>query len=234
MTLLPRIFASAFASLVIVPAIAADLTAPAEAPEAPPIFFVHAGAFGEFPVTNAQPTGGGAFANISNVAIRPVYSLALEAGYFVTPNIAIALSEGVAPIAHLKATGFTQEALFGTNLLGSVREGSIRLLLQYHFTQFGAFQPYVGAGGSYFVNLGNISDGILQNFYVDQNFAFLVQAGADYMFTKNWGVFIDGKKAFFSTDAGGTVFLPFVGSVPVRSHIELDPWVASAGVTFKY
>ena len=70
--------------------------------------------------------------------------MALEAGYFVTPNFAIALSAGVAPDAHFKATGFPDEAVFGTNLLGSVREVSIRLLVQYHFTQFGVIHPYAG------------------------------------------------------------------------------------------
>ena len=40
-------------------------------------------------------------------------------------------------------------------------------------------QPYAGIGGGYLVILGNISDGILTNFSVDQNFAFVVQGGAD-------------------------------------------------------
>ena len=148
-------------TLMLAPAAAADLGAPAEPlPPPPPTFFVHAGAQGEFPLTNAQPTGGGVFPT-TNIAIRPVYTLALEAGYFITPNIAVALSAGAPPpIAHLKATGFPLTAAYGTNLLGSVREGSVRLLLQYHFTQFGAIQPYVGAGASYFLNFGNINDGI--------------------------------------------------------------------------
>jgi outer membrane protein len=232
MTVALRLFYASviIATLTVAPVAAADLAPPAE-PLPPPSFFVHAGAQGEFPLTNAQATGGGLFPT-TNIAIRPVYTLALEAGYFVTPNIAIALSAGVAPpIAHFKATGFPLEAEYGTNLLGSVREGSLRLLLQYHFTQFGAIQPYLGAGGSYFLNFGNISDGILTNFSVDQNFAFILQAGTDVMLTPNWGVFIDGKKAFFSTDAQG---FAFPGNIPVRAHIIIDPWIASAGITFKY
>ena len=228
-----RVYASAIIStLTVTPLAAADLASPAEPlPPPPPIFFVHAGVQGEFPLTNAQPTGGGLF-QTANVTIRPVYTLALEAGYFVTPNFAIALSAGVAPpIAHFKATGFPDEAVFGTNLLGSVREGSIRLLVQYHFTQFGAIQPYVGTGVSYFLNFGNISDGILTNFSVDQNFAYILQAGTDIMLTPNWGVFLDLKKAFFSTDAQG---FAFPGNIPVRAHIQIDPWVASTGITFKY
>jgi outer membrane protein len=81
------------------------------------------------------------------------------------------------------------------------------------------------------LNFGNISDGILTNFSVDQNFSLVLQAGADLMLTPNWGVFFDGKKAFLSTDAQG---FAIPGNVPVRAHITLDPWRASAGITFKY
>jgi outer membrane protein len=215
------------AALAMTPVAAADLATPVEPlPLPPPSFYVHAGALGVFPQTNGQPAGGGLF-SVTNVAIRPIYTLALEAGYFVTPNIAVALSTGAPPIAHIKATGFGNA--LGTNLLGSVRYDSATLLLQYHFTQFGAIQPYFGIGAGYVFSLSNISDGILNNFSVDQNFGFVLQGGADLMLTPNWGVFVDGKKVFFSTDAQG-----FAGIVPVRTHVTLDPWLASAGFTFKY
>jgi hypothetical protein len=73
------------ATLMLTPAAAADLSAPAEPlPPPPPSFYVHAGALGVFFQTNAQPTGGGLFPT-TNITLRPVYTLALEAGYFVTP-----------------------------------------------------------------------------------------------------------------------------------------------------
>jgi outer membrane protein len=162
---------------------------------------------------------------------RRFYTLAMEAGYFVTPNIAIALSTGVPPIEHIKATGFPGAVASGSNLLGSVRAGAAILLLQYHFTQFGAIQPFAGIGVGYLLNFGNISDGILTNVSVDQNFVLTLQAGADLMLTPNWGVFVDGKKIFLSTDAQG---FAVPGNIPVRAHIMLDPWVAAAGITFKY
>ncbi|MDQ6701968.1 MAG: outer membrane beta-barrel protein [Pseudomonadota bacterium] len=220
---------------MVTPVAATDLVTSVEppSPSAPPIFYVHAGALGGFPQVNAQPTGGGLF-GVANVAIRPSYTLDLETGYFVTPNIAIAVSAAVPPIEHFKATGFPQAGVFGSNLLGSTRAGLAMLLLQYHFTQFGAIQPYAGIGGGYIVNLGNISDGILTNFSLDQNFAFVLQAGAELMLTPNWGLYVDGKKEFLSTDAQG--FVPTVVGPPVRvrAHVTLDPWRASAGITFKY
>jgi outer membrane protein len=222
-----RLFAAAMSvCLAGGTAAAADPAPPVPPP--PPIFYVHAGAAGTFPVVNAQPTGGGLFTP-ANIAIPPQYTLVFEAGYYVTPNFAVAVGVGVPPIAHFKAVGLPGEAAYGTDLLGSARYGAALFLLQYHFTQFGAIQPYIGAGGGYVVNLGNISDGMLTNFNWDQNFAFALQGGIDLMLTQNWGVFADGKKLFFSTDAGG-----FSEGIPVRAHVQVDPWVASAGITFKY
>jgi outer membrane protein len=239
-----RIWAAAFlATCAVARANAAELTPVPEPPPPPPapLFFVHVGALGIFPQVNASSTGGGFFntvnpggvllTNIANVAIRPQYTVGLEAGYFITPNIALALSSGIPPLAHIKATGVTLAPLLGTDLLGSVRYGPVAVLLQYHFTQFGAIQPYVGVGGAYVLNFGNISDGILRNFAVDQNFAFVVQGGADFMLTPNWGLFIDAKKAFYNTDGFG---FPLNTFVPIRTHVTIDPWVATTGITFKY
>jgi outer membrane protein len=230
-----RFCAAAFiAAIVVTPVAATDLVTPVEPPSAPapPIFYVHVGALGGFPEVNAQPTGGGLF-GVANVAIRPSYTLDLEAGYFVTPNIAIAVATPVPPLEHFKATGFPMAGAFGTNLLGSTRAGLAMLLLQYHFTQFGAVQPYVGIGPGYIADFANISDGILTNFSLDQNFALVLQAGADLMLTPNWGVYVDGKKELLSTDAQG--FVPTAaGPVRVRARVTLDPWRASAGITFKY
>ena len=207
--------AALIAAILVTPVAATDLITSVEppSPSATSNFFADAGALGGFPQVNARPTGGGVF-TVANVAIRPSYTLDLEAGYFVTPNIAIAVSTPVPSIAHFKATGFPQAGIFGTNLLGSARAGLAMLILQYHFTQFGVIQPYAGIGGGYLVNLGNISDGILTNFSVDQNFAFVVQGGADLMLTPNWGVYVDGKKEFFSTDSQG--FVPTGVGPPVR------------------
>ncbi len=223
-------FAVIVATLAVSPAAAAD-TPLEPLPPPPPTFYVHVGALGAFAQTNASPTGGGFFVGLSNVAIAPVYTLVVETGYYITPNVAISLGTAVPPVSHFKATGLVQAPILRTDLLGSARYGEISLILQYWFTQFGPLQPYIGAGGGFALNFANISDGTLQKFFFDQNFAFIVQAGADYMLTPNWGVFVDAKKVWFATDAGG---FAFTGLVPVRAHVRIDPWVADVGITFKY
>src|SRR3984893_15018314 len=113
-----RIWAAAFiAALTITRADAADLTpTPEPLPPAPPIFYVHVGALGAFYTPpDAQWTAGGFLkaipvlgttARLDNVSIRPSYTVGLEAGYFITPNWAVALSACVPPPIVIKATGF--------------------------------------------------------------------------------------------------------------------------------
>jgi outer membrane protein len=234
--------AAVLAAFTVTCADAADLTPMQQPlPPPPPLFYVHVGALGVFFNPNASSTGGGFFnnvapgghylADIGNVAIRPNYTLGLEAGLYITPNISLVLSAGVPPLAHIKVTNFTGMPLTGSNLLGSMRWGPAIGLLRYQFTQFGPIQPYFGVGGAYVLNLGNIQDGILTNFSVDQNFAFAVDVGADWMLTPNWGVFIDGKKLWYSTDAQGYLLNT---AIPIRTSVQLDPWAVSTGITFKY
>jgi outer membrane protein len=254
-----RIWAAAFiAALAITRADAADLTpTPEPLPPAPPIFFLHVGALGVFYTPpDAQSTGGGFLkaipvttpggvplgitATLDNVSIRPSYTLGLEAGYFITPNIALALSAGVPPPIVIKATNLSVGGLppnfLGTNLLGSGRVGPLTALLQYHFTNFGDFQPYFGAGASYVVLFGNNSVGILSNFTIDSTFAFAVQGGADYMLTglglPNWGVYVDVKKLIYLNPnfQGNLLNTP----VHVKTLGKIDPWLVGTGITFKY
>lgn len=228
------------ASLAAAQAIAEELT-PAAEPLPPPQFFIHAGMTGIFPQTNASPEGGGIFPQtnplpvlgglfaVSNIAIRPLYTFTAEFGYYVTPHLAISFFTGVPPLVHLKATGSTLQPLFHTDLAGSLRAGIAQFFVQYHFTDVGPVRPYAGVGVGYLVNLGNINDGILTHVSLDQNFALVLQAGAEFMLTHDFGVFVDAKKALFSTDAQG-----FLLNAPVRALLRVDPWLATAGLTFKF
>jgi outer membrane protein len=244
-----RIWAAAFiAALAITRAAAADLTpTPEPLPPAPPIFFVHVGALGAFySPPDAQSTGGGflkaipvpglPLVTLNNVAIPPSYTVGLEAGYFLTPNIALAISAGVPPLMHIKATAFNATNLLGTDLVGSVRFGPLMGLLQYHFTQWGAFQPYFGAGAAYVVMFANTSDGFLSNFSVDPTWCAVAQFGFDYMLDgfglHNWGVFADAKKLIYlNPNFQGNVLNT---DIHVKTLGKIDPWIASAGITFKY
>jgi outer membrane protein len=244
-----RIWAAALiAALAITRADAADLTpTPEPIPPAPPLFYLHVGALGAFySPPDAQSTGGGFLKSIplgalgtgtlNNVAIPPSYTLGLEAGYYITPNITLGISAGVPPLMHIKATVFNLAPALGTDLVGSVRFGPLIGVLDYHFTQWGPFQPYFGAGAAYVVMFANTSDGFLSNFSVDPTWSFVVQGGFDYMLTDyglpNWGVFADAKKLIYlNPNFQGNVLNT---NVHVKTLGKIDPWIVSTGITFKY
>ena len=90
------------------------------------------------------------------------------------------------------------------------------LLLQYHFTDLGAFIPYVGAGINYTI-FGN-----------RQNFGFVAQIGGDYMLDKNWGLNIDLKYATMSTNVTAASGGANLGK------LTLNPFMPAVGVTYKF
>lgn len=224
-------------------------------PEPPaPTFFVHLGALGVFTVDNASSTGGGFFnvvdpinplglpgplATIQNVTARPMYTLGYDLGYYITPNVALSLFSGIPPILRVKAVGLSvlpdvpgiNHGLLGTPVLASERWGPLTFLLQYHFTQFGMIQPYVGVGAAYITSFGHINDGILRNSFIDNDWTFAAQAGADIMLTPNWGVFAQVVKLWYETDAGGFLLNT---NIPIRTRVVTDPWFPEFGVTFRY
>jgi len=144
-----------------------------------------------------------------------------DVSYFFTKNIA----------AELVLTWPQQVNI--TYGAGSANAGKISalppsLLLQYHFTELGAFKPYVGAGVNYTI-FGN-----RQNFpalgnqvQVDQSsFGFAGQVGMDYMIDKNWGLNVDVKYITMSTNV--------TGSGALAGKLTLNPWTPGVGVTYKF
>jgi outer membrane protein len=115
--------------------------------------------------------------------------------------------------------------------IGGVKAGTIQalppsLVLQYHFSDLGAFKPYVGAGVNYtiFTKRNNILDGVAS---VNSSSVGLVrQVGFDYMLNKNWGLNLDLKYIQMSTSV--SVMGDKVGTV------NLNPWTAGAGVTYRF
>ncbi len=118
----------------------------------------------------------------------------------------------------------------GNNNVGKISALPPSLLVQYHFTDFGAFKPYVGVGVNYTI-FGNRQNfpALGNSVQVDQNSVGVVgQIGGDYMFDKNWGLNIDVKYATMSTNVttvqGGTNL----------GKLILNPWMPAVGVTYKF
>ncbi len=110
--------------------------------------------------------------------------------------------------------------------LGKVTALPPTLLAQYHFTQFGPFKPYVGAGVNY-TRFGSRYLGDQDQYSVEKSsFGYAAQIGADYMLTKNWGVNFDVKYMQIKTDV-------ITGGASVGT-LDLSPIATSVGVTYKF
>jgi outer membrane protein len=141
----------------------------------------------------------------------------VDLSYFVTPNIA----------AELVLT-YPQKVdiLVGGAKLGSIKALPPSLLLQYHFTQLGAFKPYVGLGVNYTIfssrkDIGGIAS------VEKTSFGAAAQIGADYMLTKNWSLNLDVKYIQMSTD----VMVTGTGKV---GKVDLNPITAGFGVGYRF
>ncbi|MDB5642039.1 MAG: ompW family protein [Hyphomicrobiales bacterium] len=150
----------------------------------------------------------------------------LDISYFFTKNIAAELILGVTP-HNVKGAG----ALAALGKIGSTWLLPPTLMLQYHFTDFGAFKPYVGAGVNYTFMFSNKEAGPMSSFKVKNAAGVALQVGFDYMLDKHWGLNFDVKKLWLRPDATATLA---AGSVPVTAKVKLDPWLIGAGVTYRF
>ena len=200
---------------------------PATASLSDPSFFLHVGPIGIFTSESAKISVGGTLVPGATIAVDPQATAGFEIGYYFTRSWAIAYSGGFPPKAAIDGDGTA--AAFGT--LGSVIYGPSALLIQYHFKDWGMFQPYVGVGPVYMLIFDN-NDNSIANLKVDNAVGAAVQVGADIMFNQNWGVYVDVKKTYLRTKARGNVFSP-VGP-PMTADVTLDPLFVGAGLTYRF
>lgn len=156
----------------------------------------------------------------------------LDITYFFTKNIAAEIILGVTP--H-KVSGTGAAATNGLDV-GKAWLLPPTLTLQYHFTDFGAFKPYVGAGVNYTVffsqSAGNTANGAgvtVTRSHLHNSFSPAVQIGFDYMIDRHWGFNVDVKKLWLRPNWDGD---SNVGAL--TGKVNLDPWLIGAGVTYRF
>jgi len=157
----------------------------------------------------------------------------------------LSYSDSVIPeldITYYLTDNFAAELILGTTYSNIYAEGSLAavgkvgkswllpptLTLQYHFTDFGAFKPYVGAGVNYTMFYSQKSDAATA-LDVKNTFGTALQVGADYMINEHWGVNFDVKKLFLKADFDATI-----GGTNYSGKAKLDPWLIGAGITYRF
>lgn len=189
-----------------------------------PRFYLNVGAAGLFYDEGAKMALLGTPVPGARVGIKDVATVAIEAGYFLTPNIAASLTAGYPPLSKVTGAGSVQS--LGT--LGKTVGGPVGASIHYHFDGLGPFRPYIGGGVAGLVGFDE-KDGAMQRLKVKNTLGPMLQAGVDYMLSERWGLFVDVKKSFLSTVATGSV-----GGVPAKARVTIDPLVVHSGVTFRW
>lgn len=141
----------------------------------------------------------------------------IDFSYFFTKNIAAELVLTYPQTVDITMAGAQ---------IGKIKALPPSLLVQYHFTDLGAFKPYVGLGLNYtiFTSRDNILGGAAS---VEQSSVGLAgQVGFDYMFTKNWGLNVDVKYIQMDTDVS-------VGDTKI-GKLDLNPVTAGVGVSYRF
>jgi outer membrane protein len=150
-----------------------------------------------------------------NVAVNDKLIGEVDVSYFFNKNVA---AELILTLPQKQVVSYTG----GT--LGTFKHLPPTLTLQYHFTNFQGFKPYVGAGLNYTKITG---DHLASSYHLDtHSYGAAFQAGVDIPLTKQVSLNFDVKKVNIrskvysgSTDAG---------------TLKLDPVLVGFGVGYRF
>lgn len=186
-----------------------------------------------FPLTGGVLPGGGA--DVSNQLIPE-----LDFSYFVTNNYAL---EVICCVTKHKvdATGVlgdTINAVTGTGReLVDTWAIPATILLQFHMPM-GAFKPYVGAGPTYAIFVGTeVGSGlapVVSSVKVEDTWGVTGQFGADISMGGNWLLNLDAKYMFLEPDVFWRGKGILAGRSLVADNLQLDPWIVSVGLGYKF
>jgi outer membrane protein len=140
----------------------------------------------------------------------------VDISYFFTPNIAAELILTVPQEHTLKSTV--------AGRVGTLSQLPPTLLVQYHFTQFAGFKPYVGAGINY--TRFTQSD-LLPGVTIDNSSTgTALQVGVDVPLSGNMYFNFDVKKVLIGTDV-------YVGGVK-QGSFKVDPLLVGVGLGWRF
>jgi outer membrane protein len=166
-------------------------------------------------------------ANLGDVEADDKIFPEIDFTYFFTKNLAAELILTY-PQKHDITVG-------GINI-GTLKHLPPTLTLQYHFNPEGDFRPYAGAGLNYtkFMSVrtsaGNLAGGALGNPAVrveSGSFGLAAQLGFDFKVAPQWFVNFDVKKVFIETEVS-------VDGLGKYVDLDIDPWLVSVGVGYRF
>ncbi|MEZ5654703.1 MAG: OmpW family outer membrane protein [Sphingobium sp.] len=158
-----------------------------------------------------------------------VPTLAVE--YFFSPNFSV---ETICCLTQHDVDG--AGALAGAELVSNVKILPATVTLKAHLP-LGPIKPYVGAGPTYFIFISEKSGattkalGMPKN-RIDDKVGVALQAGFDMpLGDGGFGLSVDAKRYFLRPTAH---WFDASGAEIIRTKHKLDPWVLSAGVSYRF
>ncbi len=184
------------------------------------------------------------------IRVRALGVVPMDEGHVTgVPGSDLAYSSTVVPeldITYYFTDNIAAELILGTTWSDVDGEGSLpgagvsdigetwilppTLTLQYHFTNFGNFKPYIGAGINYTIFYNQDDGNDSRKIDIENTFGAALQVGFDYMVDDHWGVNFDVKKLFLEADYDVTLN----NNDKVSGTAELNPWLIGAGVTYRF
>lgn len=162
-------------------------------------------------IDSADKDGTGLALRLSEKTIPEV-----DVSYFFSPNVAAELILTYPQKHTLRADG---------DRVGTLKHLPPTLLAQYHFTQFGAFKPYVGAGINY-TRFSSVRLDVPGASIKKNSTGAALQVGMDYALDSHWMLNFDVKKLQIKTDLS-------VGGNKV-GRFKADPVLIGVGVGYRF
>lgn len=176
-----------------------------------------------------DPEGGLGVTNIDTRANDNVVpTLAIE--YFFSPNVSV---ETICCLTQHHVNGAAD--LAGTNLVNHVLILPATVTAKYHLP-LGPIKPYVGVGPALFIVFGEKPGSTAQALGVDKvkmsnSVGVALQGGVDIpLGSSGYGLSLDAKKYFIKP----TAKFYAAGTKVLETKHDLDPWVLSAGVSYRF
>lgn len=187
-------------------------------------WLVHVDAANVFTNESADVSVGGAPVPGGSVSMADNPTVTFDVSYFMTPNLAVNVYAGYPPRAHIKGAG----SLAAAGTLASANYGPLTVSGEYHFSDFGAFRPYVGVGVTYAVFL-NVDDAALSDVRVDNAFGPALKLGLDYDISEHWTLHGYVQQIWLSTDVSAKI-----GGAPASARVTIDPTVVGVGLGYRF
>jgi outer membrane protein len=140
--------------------------------------------------------------------------------YFFSPNLAAELILTY-PQKH--------DVLVNGGKVGTLKHLPPVISLQYHFSDLGAFKPYIGIGlnATFFSSVKLPAPGGVQLSIKKQSYGLSGQVGFDYALDKTWSLNVDVKKVKLDTTLYGAGTLDL-------GKVKVDPLLVGIGVGYKF